>query len=203
MLHCQLQLNLWLLHLVRYCPLSFSPPSSKCTFGHFDKLLSWHQIVFNELCGRSGQKVAVVMPFIERQVPDLKQNVQTWAKFFPCSSSFVRPRPFMKLFFFFNNAHNKTLEQELLENWNVSSQVSFLPFQHSFSLSLFINCFRFVTDNMLTIIVYRASKTLSTMMGMEQSHYMNALKVCVKCCSSVLSCSTCQIPTCSLSIHQL
>ncbi len=39
------------------------------------------------------------------------------------------------------------------------------------------------------------------MTGTEQSHFMNALKVCVQCCSSVVLYSTCQILTCSLWLH--
>ncbi len=96
------------------------------------------------ICPRHNLSVAIVVPFIESQIPALKENLQTWAQgsFFPCSGLFrqhfeqaegplqspnAHTGPLfqhkMRLFFYFNNNFSKRIEQEILSAWKVKGSL--------------------------------------------------------------------------------
>ncbi len=77
--------------------------------------------MWDKLCPRYRSSIAVVMPFIKRQIPELKENLKSWQKYFPCSTDFLKSFhqriPRIHLFFFYNEDYSEAVEKEILSIW--------------------------------------------------------------------------------------
>ena len=80
--------------------------------------------LFSSLCPRHDRRVAVVMPFIFRQVDDLVANLEEWTQHFPClpTATLNSEETSVRLFFYFNNARDERVEATVLEAWKKVSE---------------------------------------------------------------------------------
>lgn len=77
------------------------------------------QRLISRVCPRYRKNVAVVMPFIKKQVDDLIANLEEWREYFPClpSASLPNEPNNVRLIFYFNNDRDEEVEKEILAAW--------------------------------------------------------------------------------------